>query len=97
MLISERSVSQLFMCIDCFWDTDVHKTFVAVCIASTNRQGVPPISTIIFNLHITQWLMEVLYWLFDNFGKDVCKESTGKYWIPIYNVLENLNILRLSI
>ena len=28
-------------------------------------------------------------WLIDNNCKDVCMESTGKYWIPIFNVLES--------
>ena len=37
----------------------------------------------------TQGLRELLQWLLDNNCKDVCMESTGKYWIPVYNVLEN--------
>ena len=28
-------------------------------------------------------------WLSENNCKDVCMESTGKYWIPIYNILEH--------
>lgn len=66
---------------------DVHKTFVVACIASTNKQGVT-----IYKRHrfstFTQGLKELLQWLLDNHRKDVCMESTGKYWIPIYNVLE---------
>ena len=66
---------------------DVHKTFVVACIASTNKQGVT-----IYKRHrfstFTQGLKELLQWLLDNHCKDVCMESTGKYWIPIYNVLE---------
>lgn len=27
-------------------------------------------------------------WLLDNDCKDVCMESTGKYWVPVFNVLE---------
>jgi transposase len=27
-------------------------------------------------------------WLAENNCKDVCMESTGKYWIPVYNILE---------
>jgi hypothetical protein len=28
-------------------------------------------------------------WLLDNHCLDVCMESTGKYWIPVYNLLED--------
>lgn len=28
-------------------------------------------------------------WLSENHCKDVCMESTGKYWIPVYNILED--------
>lgn len=58
---------------------DVHKSFVYVCIPSTNEQGVTTykskrISTFTKDLRFLRQLT--------NF-KDVCKESTGKYWIPI--------------
>ena len=36
----------------------------------------------------TTGLRELLQWLLDNNCRDVCMESTGKYWIPVYNVLE---------
>ena len=66
---------------------DVHKTFVVACIASTNKQGVTTYKRHRFST-FTQGLKELLQWLLDNHCKDVCMESTGKYWIPIYNVLE---------
>ena len=28
-------------------------------------------------------------WLLDNDCRDVCMESTGKYWIPVFNLLED--------
>lgn len=34
-------------------------------------------------------LKDLLQWLFAGNCKDVCMESTGKYWIPVYNVLES--------
>ena len=67
---------------------DVHKTFVVACIASTNKQGVTTYKRHRFST-FTQGLKELLQWLLDNHCKDVCMESTGKYWIPVYNVLEN--------
>jgi spermidine synthase len=66
---------------------DVHKTFfVATLITS---QGIIPhykkerFST--FNNSILKFKQ----WLIDNNCFDVCMESTGKYWIPVYNLLED--------
>ena len=67
---------------------DVHKTFVVACIATTNKQGVTTYKRHRFST-FTQGLRELLQWLLDDNCKDVCMESTGKYWIPVYNVLEN--------
>lgn len=67
---------------------DVHKTFVVACIATTNKQGVTTYKRHRFST-FTQGLRELLQWLLDNNCRDVCMESTGKYWIPVYNVLEN--------
>lgn len=66
---------------------DVHKTFVVACIASTNKQGVTTYKSHRFSTY-TKGLKELLQWLLKSNCKDVCMESTGKYWIPVYNVLE---------
>jgi len=66
---------------------DVHKTFLIATIITT--QGLTPsyskkrFST--FNNSILQFKQ----WLIDNSCFDVCMESTGKYWIPVYNLLED--------
>ena len=67
---------------------DVHKTFVVACIASTNDKGVTSYESHRFSTY-TSGLKTLLQWLLDRNCKDVCMESTGKYWIPVYNVLEN--------
>ena len=67
---------------------DVHKTFVVACIASTNKQGVTTYKRHRFST-FTQGLKELLQWLLDNHCKDVCMESTGKYWGPVFNLLED--------
>lgn len=67
---------------------DVHKTFVVACIATTNSKGVTTYRRHRFSTY-TKGLKELLQWLVDNNCKDVCMESTGKYWIPVFNVLEN--------
>ena len=67
---------------------DVHKTFVVACIATTNKQGVTTYKRHRFST-FTQGLRELLQWLLDNNCKDVCMESTGKYWVPVFNLLED--------
>ena len=66
---------------------DVHKSFVVACIASTNEQGVTAYKSKRFST-FTGDLRRCAAWLSENNCKDVCMESTGKYWIPIYNILE---------
>ena len=67
---------------------DVHKTFVVACIASTNSKGITTYERHRFSTY-TSGLKDLLQWLLKRNCKDVCMESTGKYWIPIYNILEN--------
>ena len=66
---------------------DVHKTFVVACIASTNDKGITSYESHRFSTY-TSGLKTLLQWLIDRNCKDVCMESTGKYWIPVYNILE---------
>ena len=67
---------------------DVHKSFIVACIASTNEQGVTTYKSKRFST-FTGNLRRCAAWLATNNCKDVCMESTGKYWIPIYNILES--------
>ena len=66
---------------------DVHKGFIVACIASTNEQGVTTYQSKRFST-FTNDLRRCAVWLTQNQCRDVCMESTGKYWIPVYNVLE---------
>ena len=66
---------------------DVHKSFVAACIASTDGKGVTSYKRRRFST-FSKDLRLLATWLSDNRCKDVCMESTGKYWIPVYNMLE---------
>jgi len=67
---------------------DVHKTFVVACIASTDSKGVTTYKRHRFSTY-TKGLKELLQWLLNNNCTDVCMESTGKYWIPVFNILEH--------
>lgn len=66
---------------------DVHKTFVVACIASTNSKGVTTYKRHRFST-FTKGLKELSQWLGEHDCKQVCMESTGKYWIPVFNILE---------
>ena len=66
---------------------DVHKSFIVACIASTNDKGVTTYKSKRFST-FTNDLRFCAKWLAENNCQDVCMESTGKYWIPVYNILE---------
>lgn len=66
---------------------DVHKTFVVACIASTNDKGVTSYESHRFSTY-TGGLKTLLQWLLNRNCRDICMESTGKYWIPVYSILE---------
>ena len=66
---------------------DAHKSFVVACIASTNNQGVTTYKSKRFSTFAGD-LRRCAAWLSENNCKDVCMESTGKYWIPVYSILE---------
>jgi len=67
---------------------DVHKTFVIATIAATNRENITTYQTKRFST-FTKDLRALALWLSDHQCDVVCMESTGKYWIPIYNILES--------
>ena len=66
---------------------DVHKSFIVACIASTNDKGVTTYKSKRFST-FTNDLRFCAKWLAENNCQDVCMEITGKYWIPVYNILE---------
>lgn len=67
---------------------DVHKSFVVSCIATTDSNGVTTYQSKRFST-FTGDLRRLASWLSDHSCSDVCMESTGKYWIPVYNILES--------
>jgi transposase len=66
---------------------DVHKTFFVATLITT--EGIQPkyqkrrFST--FNSQILAFKA----WLLENNCRDICMESTGKYWVPVFNLLED--------
>ncbi len=66
---------------------DVHRSFIFACVASTDEKGITSYKQQRFS-SFTKGLKELADWLMFNHCSDVCMESTGKYWIPVYNILE---------
>lgn len=67
---------------------DVHKNFLVACIAITDDKGITTYKSKRFSTYSCS-LRECRDWLLKYNCKDVCMESTGKYWIPVYNILES--------
>lgn len=68
---------------------DVHKTFIMATIVTladpkTNRAVYKTKRFSTFNDDLTRFRD----WLAEEKCTELCMESTGKYWIPVYNVLE---------
>ena len=74
---------------------DVHKKFVVACIASTDDRGVTSYRSNRFST-FTSGLNKLSEWLLSNSCRHVCMESTGKYWIPVYNILEDVSHITLA-
>ena len=74
---------------------DVHKKFVVACIASTNDRGVTSYRSNRFST-FTSGLNKLSEWLLSNSCRHVCMESTGKYWIPVCNILEDISHITLA-
>ncbi len=66
---------------------DVHKSFVVACVATTDEKLVTTYKSKRFST-FTRDLRRLAAWFEENRCLDVCMESTGKYWIPVWNILE---------
>src|SRR5659263_100930 len=66
---------------------DVHKTFLVATII-TSQGFIPHYSKKRFST-FNNSILKLKQWLIDNNCLDVCMESTGKYWVPVYNLLED--------
>ena len=67
---------------------DVHKKFLVATIL-TGDYFIPQCKQKHFGTSFRN-LLAFKQWLLDNNCKDVCMESTGKYWVPVWNVLEGI-------
>lgn len=67
---------------------DVHKSFLVATIIKTTSGVQPSYQKKRFPT-FNNSILEFKKWLLDNSCRDICMESTGKYWIPVFNLLED--------
>ena len=67
---------------------DVHKDIIVATIATTNQDGITEYLRESFSSQNYD-LYRLKSWLKENNCLEIAMESTGKYWIPIFNVLED--------
>jgi len=66
---------------------DVHKTFFVATLITT--EGIQPTYQKRRFSTFNNQILAFKAWLLENNCRDVCMESTGKYWVPVYNLLED--------
>ena len=72
---------------------DVHKSFLVATIVKTTGGVEPSYQKKRFST-FNNSILEFKHWLLDNDCLDVCMESTGKYWVPVFNLLEDeINVI----
>ena len=66
---------------------DVHKTWIYACIGITDPNNRTEYKQARFS-SFSNGLKELAEWLAKYSCTEVCMESSGKYWIPVFNILE---------
>lgn len=67
---------------------DVHKSFLVATIIKTTTGIEPSYQKKRFST-FNNSILDFKSWLLENECHDVCMESTGKYWVPVFNLLED--------
>ena len=70
---------------------DIHKNFLVACVAVTGEHNNTEHHIRRFST-FTGDLRRLSEWLASYNCRDVCMESSGKYWIPVFNALEKSDI-----
>lgn len=74
---------------------DVHKTWIFACIGTTDAHNRTEYQQARFS-SFSKGLTELAEWLAKNSCTEVCMESSGRYWIPVFNVLEKTCLVTLA-
>ena len=68
---------------------DIHKDLIVATIAATNQDGITEYIQSSFSSQNFD-LVRLKAWLIEHHCFEIAMESTGKYWIPVFNVLEGV-------
>lgn len=74
---------------------DVHKTWIFACIGITDTKGLTQYKQARFS-SFSKGLRELVDWLALHSCQEVCMESAGRYWIPVFNILEKACLVTLA-
>lgn len=74
---------------------DVHKTWIYACIGITDANGRTEYKEERFST-FSGGLRDLAAWLDQHLCVEVCMESSGKYWIPVFNILEKTCLVTLA-
>ena len=66
---------------------DIHKDLIVATIAATSQDGITEYIQSSFSSQNFD-LVRLKAWLIEHHCFEIAMESTGKYWIPVFNVLE---------
>ncbi len=66
---------------------DIHKKSFTVALNITNKEGTCSIKTSTFST-MQSGILKARDWLMLNNCRHIALESTGKYWIPVFNLFE---------
>lgn len=67
---------------------DVHKSFLVATVIKTQSTKLQPLYEKKRFSTFNSDLNRLADWLLQHECLDVCMESTGKYWVPVFNILE---------
>lgn len=74
---------------------DIHKTWIYACIGITDANGRTEYKQARFS-SFSKGLRDLAAWLANYSCFEVCLESSGKYWIPVFNILEKTCLVTLA-
>lgn len=71
---------------------DVHKNILMAAVCKTDPATLRAIFYVRQFTTANSDIRRMAAWLKEHGARDVCMESTGKYWIPVYDILEQCGL-----
>lgn len=71
---------------------DVHKDILMAAVCKTDTETLKATFYVKKFTAMNNDIRNMAAWLKEHGAQDICMESTGKYWIPVFNILEQNGI-----